>query len=445
MKSAIYIRQSIEKTDSLSLSGQKEICLRYIDNTENTLIFEDNGWSGKNICRPAFEKMMLAVENGEVSEIIIYRFDRISRSLNDFIKIQEKLEKHNVKLVSCSENFDTSTEIGKFMLRILIMFAEMERNSIVQRISDNYHMRAMAMKYLGGKIPFGYNLIEKDKEKILVKNEKESEIIKQIFAVYVDKIKNCEKTADFINEKCISSRTFTGSSISKTLKNVLYVKSGESVENYFKSKNMQVIKSSGDYNGYIKVKNSIYTSKHKGLISEELWIKAQEIILFQGKNKNSGKGKSSFLQGLIKCGKCGKSVYVKSNGNGTQYLQCQGKRMKICEGYSALKAKEIEQQIFNIINAKLLKTDFKIEKQIELIKKLEEKLKNISDVEKFNEIYDERNKIFKLKNENISPDKISEKLTEKWLYLEIADKKKIVREFISEMTLNDESITVFLK
>lgn len=446
MKTAIYLRQSLDKEGSLSIFGQKEMCLKFAENRDNTEIYEDKGWSGKNILRPAFEKMMKDVELKKIDKIIIYRFDRISRSLSDFVKIQEKLEKYNVHLFSCSENFDTSTEIGKFMLRILIMFAEMERKAIVQRISDNYKIRASEMKYLGGKVPFGYKIYcDKDK-KYIIENVDESEIVKDIFNIYLNTAKNCEKTAYLINEKYNLSGKFSGSGILKILKNVIYVESGENVENFFQDNNLKFnFNSKNNYNGYIKVKNEIYPSEHKGFINENLWIETQKLIKYQGKNRNLGKGETSFLQGMIICEKCARSVYVKSNGRGNFYLQCQGKRSLICDGYKALKTGIIEKIFFESVCDKI--SEINLIGKNNIFNTYTDRLMLEKDVEKFQKIYSERKENFKIMHSRNIPDskKILADLRLKWDIMKITDKREIIKIFIDHASLNDNLITIFMK
>ena len=446
MKTAIYLRQSLDKEGSLSIFGQKEMCLKFAKNRENIEIYSDKGWSGKNISRPAFEKMMEDVEANKIDKIIIYRFDRISRSLSDFVKIQEKLEKYNVHLFSCSENFDTSTEIGKFMLRILIMFAEMERKAIVQRISDNYKIRASEMKYLGGKVPFGYKICCNEGEKYIIEDKNESEIVRNIFDIYLNKAKNCEKTSRIVNEKYDLSKKFSGSSILKILKNVIYVESGKNVENYFKSTNLKLnCNEKNNYNGYIKVKNEIYPSQHRGFINENLWIETQKLIKYQGKNKNLGKGETSFLQGMILCEKCAGSVYVKSNGRGNFYLQCQGKRSLICDGYKALKTGIIENIFFEAVCNKIVEMNLIGRKNI--LNTFTNNLKLEKNAEEFKKTYNKRKKEFeKMHSKNI-PDsrEILADLKLKWKMIKTEDKREIVREFVDHASLNNEEITIFMK
>ena len=155
----IYARQSVDKKDSISIETQINECTKKLD-TKNFRTFYDKGYSGKSMDRPQFQEMMNEVRKGIVSKIIIYKFDRISRSLIDFLSMQQEFSEYGVKLISCSEDFDTSTQVGKMILNILMMFAEMERESIQQRIKDNYYARGEKGFYLGGPPPYGYTKVE---------------------------------------------------------------------------------------------------------------------------------------------------------------------------------------------------------------------------------------------------------------------------------------------
>ena len=136
---AIYARQSIDKKDSISIETQIEYCKRF--SSEAPLVFYDKGFSGKNTNRPAFQQLMEAVETGQVSKIIVYRLDRFSRSIADFSQIWTKLEQRNVEFQSVTENFDTSSPMGRAMLNIVLVFAQLERETTAERVRDNYQHR----------------------------------------------------------------------------------------------------------------------------------------------------------------------------------------------------------------------------------------------------------------------------------------------------------------
>ena len=137
MAIALYARKSIERENSISCETQIEYCKSVIkpdERSEKTIEFIDNGYSGGNVDRDGFQKMMRQIERGKISKVIVYRLDRISRSLSDFVGILETLKKHNVQFVSSQESFDTSSPYGEMIVKILMVFAEFERKSIIERI-----------------------------------------------------------------------------------------------------------------------------------------------------------------------------------------------------------------------------------------------------------------------------------------------------------------------
>lgn len=129
MAIALYARKSIERENSISCETQIEYCKSVIkpdERSEKTIEFIDNGYSGGNVDRDGFQKMMRQIERGKISKVIVYRLDRISRSLSDFVGILETLKKHNVQFVSSQESFDTSSPYGEMIVKILMVFAEFE-------------------------------------------------------------------------------------------------------------------------------------------------------------------------------------------------------------------------------------------------------------------------------------------------------------------------------
>ena len=152
---AIYARQSVDKKDSLSIAGQIDLCKAKTD--EAPRIYKDKGYSGKNTNRPDFQKMMADVEKGAIQKIVVYRMDRFSQSLADFSRLWEVLQKHGVEFVSINETFDTSTPMGRAMLSIIMVFAQLERETTAERVRDNYYQRTKLGAWPGGPAPYGFS------------------------------------------------------------------------------------------------------------------------------------------------------------------------------------------------------------------------------------------------------------------------------------------------
>ena len=125
---AIYGRQSVDKKDSISIESQIEFC-QYELKGESYRAYTDKGFSGKNTDRPKFQELIRNIEQGLISTVIVYKLDRISRSIIDFAKMMELFQRYNVEFVSATEKFDTSTPMGRAMLNICIVFAQLERET----------------------------------------------------------------------------------------------------------------------------------------------------------------------------------------------------------------------------------------------------------------------------------------------------------------------------
>mgnify|MGYP004464846333 CR=1 FL=1 len=181
---AIYTRQSVDRADSISVESQVEFCKKEVVEREFR-VYTDKGYSGKNTDRPAFQRLMGDVEAGLIRRVIIYRLDRISRSVLDFANVVDIFQRHHVDFVSTMEKFDTGTPIGKAMLMIVMIFAQLERETIQQRIADAYASRSRRGFFMGGPAPFGFDLketvIDGVHTKMFVPNPQEAAIVRQIF------------------------------------------------------------------------------------------------------------------------------------------------------------------------------------------------------------------------------------------------------------------------
>ena len=132
---AIYARQSVDKKDSISIESQIEFC-KYELKGGNCKEYTDKGYSGKNTDRPKFQELVRDIKRGLIAKVVVYKLDRISRSILDFANMMELFQQYNVEFVSSTEKFDTSTPMGRAMLNICIVFAQLERETIQKRVAD---------------------------------------------------------------------------------------------------------------------------------------------------------------------------------------------------------------------------------------------------------------------------------------------------------------------
>ncbi|MCH5348242.1 MAG: recombinase family protein, partial [Oscillospiraceae bacterium] len=162
MAIVLYARKSVERENSISCETQLEYCRAMIkpdERDEKVIPIVDNGFSGGNVNRDGFQKMMKLIRKDKVSKVIVYRLDRISRSLPDFVNILQEFREHGVMFISSQESFDTSSPYGDLIVKILMVFAEFERTSAIERVTQAYIHRSEMGFYMGGRQPYGFELV----------------------------------------------------------------------------------------------------------------------------------------------------------------------------------------------------------------------------------------------------------------------------------------------
>lgn len=360
----IYARQSIEKKDSISVDMQVELCKQKVDLNNKFDIYIDKGFSGTTMKRPEFCRMMQDVQYNKLETVVVYKLDRISRSLSDFALMMRTFQQHNVKLISQSEQFDTDTPIGSMLLNLLVMFAELEQKTIASRIRDNYYARAEKQLPLGGVIPFGY--IQKDNK--VIPDSEESKIVRMLYKMYLSEDSSIEKLVHICNKLQIKTKSgakWSNSSMLRLLRNPFYVKSNYLVYNYFQKKGANMVHNPEKYyNGYgciiygnpdgrhgskfVHIKNeNISAGNHLGIIDASEWLAVQRKCSLRSGISNRGSGNLTWLQGLLVCSKCKERFYARNNGKDKKYtyLVCRGKRLGICTGHHALRSSWVEKLV----------------------------------------------------------------------------------------------------
>lgn len=208
-RAAIYIRVSTkwQAEDGDSLPMQREELPKYVQyalGIKDYEIFEDAGFSAKNTDRPDYQQMMGRVRQGEFSHIVVWKLDRISRNLLDFAAMYAELKALGVTFISKNEQFDTSTAIGEAMLKIILVFAELERNMTSERVSATLISRAQGGQWNGGRVPFGYDH-EKGSEEFTI-NEQEAATVRLIYDLY-EKVHSLLQVATYLNENNYKTRS----------------------------------------------------------------------------------------------------------------------------------------------------------------------------------------------------------------------------------------------
>lgn len=387
MAIVLYARKSIERENSISCETQLEYCKSVIkldERDEKIITFVDNGFSGGNINRDGFQKMMKMIRQGKVRKVIVYKLDRMSRSLSDFVNILQEFKDHNVEFVSSQEAFDTSSPYGELILKILMVFAEFERASIISRVTQAYAHRSEMGFYMGGRQPYGFELvptvIHNIKTKKLNPIPSEVEQIRYIFEVYAQENVSLRRLLDILiaeNKKPLNGSEWSTAKLSTLLKNPIYVKASSDVFDYYDRHGVQMITDPSMFSGkfgaqlYGRTKHKadnpdwsdmkLVLLSHHGIVDSDIWLKCQRKLEKNKQITNSYSNQTSWLAGKIICEKCGHTMTtikgkINKNGEMRRYFNCTGKsHKKSCSGTKAtIYAEDLERVVYNCIAEKLL-------------------------------------------------------------------------------------------
>lgn len=381
MFDAIYTRQSVDKMDSISIESQLEYC-KYETRGNPYKSYSDKGYSGKNTNRPAFEEMLEDIKQCKVSRVIVYKLDRISRSILDFANMMEIFAAHNVEFVSSTERFDTSTPIGRAMLNICIVFAQLERETIQKRVADAYYSRSKRGFYMGGRIPYGFEktntVIDGIRTSMYVPIPEEAEQIRLMYSLYANEDNSLGDIISYFNEhgiKHLRGGMWSVGRISDMLRNPIYVMADADVYDFFKSQGANVINPVSDYTGYNAcylyqgtvsktrkqldlTDKEIVLAPHQGIIPARDWIKCRIRCLNNRQSTRTCKATTSWLVGKVKCGKCGYGLtIVKANTKWHRYFVCAtslATKKENCKGTGGtIYADVLEEYMINAIRKKL--------------------------------------------------------------------------------------------
>lgn len=377
MFDAIYARQSVEKTDSISVESQVELCRRELTDAQ-ARIYTDKGYSGKNVDRPAFQQLLQDVRTGLIRRVIVYRLDRISRSVVDFARIISLLEEMNVSFVSTAEKFDTRTPAGRAMLMLVMTFAQLERETIQQRITDAYRSRSRRGFYMGGRIPYGFRLACIQQEGVSTKKyeavPEEAAVVRQIYARYAVADCSLSELASALEKQGITKRNgtpFSRGRLRELIVNPIYAVADESLYDFFRSCGAELVNAREAYNGSFSAYRFqalhgagerpmagevLVLAPHRGLVGSAEWIACRKKCM--GNRGDTNKKKKNWLAGVLHCADCGALLTLKSYPCKTKadrrYFLCSGKGTGDPCGFSSLDAELVEWAVQNELKKRLL-------------------------------------------------------------------------------------------
>ena len=338
-KVAIYARVSTEEQakEGFSIAAQLQTLRQYaqIYNWEVVDEYVDEGISGKSVKgRPEMKRLIKDVEHEGFDAVIVWKISRLSRNMLETLMILDKFEKYNVKFISYSENFDTSSPIGRLVLQIMASIAEMERNTLAENVKLGMKQRALEGRWNGGVV-FGYDTVKKE----LVINEKEAEVVQLIYHMYAGG-KGLRAISNHLNKagyKTKRNRYFSINGVAQILDNVIY----NGKISWLKFENWESKRRKGKNPNPILVEG-----KHEPIISDELW----SVVRARRKSKSFKQRQSNepfLLSGLLRCPDCGQGMVPSI----TTYTRKDGKKRKhryyVCsdfhnKGSAACKANSIK-------------------------------------------------------------------------------------------------------
>ncbi len=376
LKVAIYSRKSIYTGKGESIDNQIEMCKQYIfaninNVSENDItIFEDEGFSAKNMDRPKFQKMLKEIKQKKYDYVVCYRLDRISRNVGDFAILIDNLNALGVSFVCIKEKFDTSSPMGKAMMFIASVFAQLERETLAERVRDNMFMLARTGRWLGGTPPTGF--VSEKTERIDVDGKIktacklkfdpiEIERVKVIFNKFLEfySVSGVYKYLMDVNIKSRTGKWYSKIGIKQILENPVYCIADKDAREYFVAQGSDVCFGEENCSNELgllsynkrdyKKKHAprqersewiIAIGKHKGIVTGKQWVSIQNI--FESNKSSSSKTNThnnySLLSGTILCCKCGKRMFArlrKRKGANTLYdYICDSKLQggtKVCD------------------------------------------------------------------------------------------------------------------
>lgn len=348
---AIYTRKSTEEgleQDFNSLHAQREACEAFIKSQRHegwSLVrttFDDGGYSGGTMDRPALQLLLEAIKRHEVDIIVVYKVDRLTRSLSDFSKIVERFDSHDVSFISVTQQFNTTSSMGRLTLNMLLSFAQFEREVTAERIRDKIAASKKKGMWMGGPPPLGYDV----KDRKLLINKKEATIARRIFNLY-EELGTVRKLKNEMDKLGI---------VTKRRKQKNGIKTGG--KPFFRG-NLYQLLSNPLYIGRVPHKGQSYPGQHKAIIDDATWETVQGILTNNAVNRSCPTNtKAPFLLTGLAFDETGDLLYQsQTNKKGKRYCYYVSKRLtqnspRSDDGWR-LPARTLESVIFTTIQGLL--------------------------------------------------------------------------------------------
>jgi site-specific DNA recombinase len=315
---AIYTRKSTTEgleRDFNSLDAQREACEQYIRSQSGLgwqivpEAYDDGGFSGANIQRPAFQRLMQDVETGKIDIVVVYKVDRLSRSLLDFAKLMDRFNRANVAFVSVTQNFSTADAMGRLTLNVLMSFAEFEREMIAERTRDKMAAARRKGKWTGGPPPLGYDVVDRK----LVVNESEAALVRRLYDLYLE-LRSAVAVAKTLNTECRTTKhhmSTTGTS--------------HGAREWDKQAVLHILRNPIPA-GFMSCNDELHEGQHQAIIDQVTYRRVQNLVNEgRGKHTRWGRNPDYILTGIIHCALCGQAYTPASTRRGNReyrYYRC---------------------------------------------------------------------------------------------------------------------------
>ncbi|HEX7840084.1 MAG TPA: recombinase family protein [Kofleriaceae bacterium] len=313
---AVYTRKSTSvglDQDFNSLDAQREACVAYIQRQAGwTLVdtaYDDGGFTGANIDRPAFQRLLADIDAGRVDVVVVYKVDRLSRSLLDFAKVMERFNAAGASFVSVTQNFSTADAMGRLTLNMLMSFAEFEREMISERTRDKIAGARRKGKWTGGPVPLGYTVVDKK----LVVDELEAVLVREIFALYHDH-RSALAVTRALNARRESIKRRRAA-----------IERGRALRTWTKTDVLRVLKNPV-YAGYMAADDRLYDAEHTALIERTVFARTRALLAAATRTKKAAvRNPEYLLRGVLRCARCGAGFTAASTIRGRvthRYYRC---------------------------------------------------------------------------------------------------------------------------
>lgn len=292
LRCAIYTRKSTEEGLEQafnSLDAQREACEAYAVSQRHegwqvlSTRYDDGGFSGGNLTRPALQRLLADINDGKVDLVVVYKIDRLTRSLMDFSKLVETFDRHQTSFVSVTQHFNTTSSMGRLTLNVLLSFAQFEREVTGERIRDKVAASKRKGMWMGGPVPLGYSLVDK----ALVVNKPEAALVRRIFERYCQL--GCVQT---LQEELEQANTRGRSRLQRD---------GSTETRAFSRGGLYAVLNRRLYLGEVHHKGESFDGQHEAIIPADLWARAQAKLQKNRHQRRTGQSARhpSLLAGLV--------------------------------------------------------------------------------------------------------------------------------------------------